>query len=171
MNQAEVGVMEKKSLFARRRLVWVIILALILLIILGSYLVWKKNTQPPLINNVSAPTNNAISEAQLREANKSISAKNYTEAAQAYAISATLASSAKDYDKAMSILQTAIKKIPDDQVPYYIYGDIYGVAVKQNNKSLEISSLKKAITKAEQPNSGAPDGLVDLYKDKLSKLQ
>lgn len=147
-----------------------IVLGLAVVFVVVTYFLWRHFGHHKLINNVAAPTNSAIAEGQNNEAKKAIDQKNYKAAAQDYVVSASLAQSSKDYQKAKSILETAINKIPDDQTPYTIYDSLYSVAAAMNDKPLEISSLKKALAKAQQRDSGAPAGLTDFYNEQLKKL-
>ncbi|HVS79340.1 MAG TPA: hypothetical protein VHD84_03600 [Candidatus Saccharimonadales bacterium] len=148
---------------------------LVIIIIALGLLAWhhhsglKKQT-PSFAETAHAPSTQTLMNGQNQAAAKALSKKNYDQAAASYLSEAGFAQSSKNYKQAESILQAAIKNIPDKYVPWTIYDSLYGVAKTLNDKTVEISSLQKALNKVEQPNSGAPDGMADFYKQQLKAL-
>ena len=145
----------------------------IIVILLGLLLIHERNKPKPLATTSSAnsgPSNSAIASNDSKSAMSAIAAKDYQTAVNDYIEAVNSAEADGNLNQAKDLLQEAIKNIPDQNIPWQIYDDLVSVAKIQGNKSLEISSLKKAIIKAQQPNSGAPSGIVDTYNKRLKQL-
>lgn len=143
----------------------------IILVILGVWLAHGKHkAKSPAASGNSGPSTAAIASFDTNSAQKAVAAKDYKTAINNYIEAVNAAEADGDLNKAESLLKDAINKIPDSSVPWEIWDDLVGVAKAKGDKTLEISSLKKAIIKAQQSNSGAPQGIVNIYNKMLKQL-
>lgn len=148
--------------------------ALVAIIIL-AILLWqsnnnKKHQQVSSVNSRAGPSSALIASDDASAAQKAINSKDYKTAINNYLEAVNSAVADGNFNQAEKLLNDAIKNVPDNQVPWVIYDDLVAVAKDKNDKNLEISNLKKAIIKAQQPNSGAPSGIVGVYQKMLKQL-
>jgi hypothetical protein len=152
--------------WADTRLKKTVLLLAALVIIVAAFFIYKSHHK----THTGSLTHQQLSDLQQNNSEKYLKDKNYAQAELSYISSATAAIGDNDYNKALDILQEATQKIPDDKTSWHLYDTLSAVARKLNRQSLEIGSLKKALTKAQQPGSGAPQAYIDAYKDRLKQL-
>lgn len=155
----------------QKRYLYTAAAALILIIVLVVWLLHyhNKTKQPAQLSN-SGLSNAAVAASDTNAAQKAVDSQDYTTAVNYYIEAINSAEADGNLNQAQKLAEDAINNIPDNQVPWIIYDDLVGIAKTKGNKSLEISSLKKAIVKSQQPNSGAPTGIVAVYNKMLKQL-
>ncbi len=155
----------------QKRILYVAILAIIVIaVVVGLSEHNKHKASQPTSFSTKGPSNAMVASTDSSNAQKAIGSQNYKAAVNYYIEAVNAAEAAGNLNQAESLLKEATSKIPDNNVPWELWDDLVGVAKAKGDKSLEISSLKKAIIKAQQPNSGAPSGIVDVYKKMLKQL-
>ena len=150
---------------------YLISLLILVLAVVAAILIYKhyhKNVITPISGNPLP--NSQLTQIESNQAAQMLAQKNYQQAEASYISAATAASSSGDNQKAISLLQEGIAKIPDQDVSWQLYDTLAGLAKLTNNRSLEISSLQKALAKAQQPNSGCPPATIVAYQNVLKQL-
>jgi len=148
-----------------------ILLNLILIAVLGlaAYLVYH-HFFTNNANNANTITDKQLQDIQTSAGDKLLAQKKYQQAIDSYISSATSAESNNDFKSAEKILKEATQKIPDSNVPWYLYDNLASAAKQVGDSATEKDSLQKALTKAQASNSGAPTDVVNIYKARLKQL-
>lgn len=115
--------------------------------------------QPPSRSQLANFTRSAITQ--------NLSQHDYAQAVSNYLSEAALAQTAQ---QSVSILLDATKKIPDQNVPWYLYDSLAVYAKNAKDKTTEITSLQKALAKAQQSGSGAKASIIQTYQQELKSL-
>lgn len=153
--------------------IFILTVVIIVIVAISTIFVWHSRKIP---NKTMGFSGNTISNSEIIErdnagAEKAISNKDFQSAASYYVEASNVAQANGNTSQAEDYLIEATKKIPDKNVPWIIWNDLVGLSQARGEKNMEVSSLKKAIYTAQQPNSGAPQGIVAAYQRMLTKLE
>lgn len=148
--------------------VLVIVLCLAILILIFAFIngryINKKTT------GSDTPSNNQLKVGQQKYASTLATQGNYEQAEDNYIAAATLASADGKTKEALDIMDQAKTKIPEQKLSWRYYDTLSGLARRDNNKTLEVESLKKDLAKAQQTNSGASQSTIDTINKRLAEL-
>lgn len=114
--------------------------------------------------NILKLTPSNIISYQTDYAKNAVDTKDYKGAVASYFSSSSTAFSEGDYDKSKALLEECIDKVPDSNVPYYIYNSLALTAGKLQNTKLEKSSLQTAIKKAQSDKTVTPETIAAMQK-------
>jgi hypothetical protein len=157
------------AIFRRRTLSALIIIVLVAG--LGIYWFHFRADRNKLKQVDAAPTRTATIQPEIKEADSSLSKKDYQAAADSYLAAASDALASNQPKQAEAILQQAVTLIPSQNLPFYIYSALAQVAHQLGDSALEKQSLEQAIQKASAPGSGiAPASLAGL-QDRLKAIK
>ena len=146
-----------------------VLIIIIVVIVVASFL--ALHNKPP---NKAAPsflTPQVQAATQSKATQNWLKQKKYQNAAVTCTAEASADSGMGNYNAAKTALQNCIKAIPEAQVPYSLYDNLSNVAKKLGDKSLQKDSIEKALTKAQEPNSGVDPALIAFYEQELATLK
>ncbi len=153
----------------KRKKVWVPGLSVIIIaVVIACFFIFRGNKTPTSVAlEPEAPSRSQLANIANNAVAKNLSDKDYSQAVSNYLLEVAQATNP---EQAKEILLEAAQKIPDADIPWYLYDSLAVAAKDANDKTVEISSLQKALTKAEQPGSGAGANIIQIYKQELKAL-
>ena len=156
-----------------KRVVWgAVVLVVILLVGWGLRAKFYHSTNKQTAKTVSdtVPPDYII-KSVLTSANQKAQTNDFNAVIDLYLGATNVAIANKDYEKAKAILKECINTVPDKSVTALVYFNLADVAKPLKDETLEKSSLQKALSRANQPNSGISKFGVDYINKRLAELK